>query len=140
METVLSLDFGVRAERAEKVAPFGVIFYLCYFFRFFQGQKQNSAEKHCDIYQSGVFRSNMLYLIFMKRRDAEQEANKTLTSLMSFATTYNKTLPVGFPHASGKDFRAFQMAYPVLFKDGNSWSIDKHRKRFMDWHSTHHKK
>src|SRR3989344_2338601 len=35
-----AFDFGVRAERTEKVAPFGVIFCLRHFFRFFQGQNE----------------------------------------------------------------------------------------------------
>ncbi|MBI3305279.1 hypothetical protein HYZ80_03090 [Candidatus Parcubacteria bacterium] len=76
----------------------------------------------------------------MIRRDLKQEANKALTSLASFAEVYNKTLPVGFPRASGKALREFQMAYRPLFKSGDGWSIDKHRKRFMDWHTTHHEK
>lgn len=74
----------------------------------------------------------------MKRFDAERELNEALTPISAFAETYNKTLPLGFPRASEKILREFQAAYPLLFKNGGGWSIDKHRKRFMDWHSSRH--
>ncbi len=76
----------------------------------------------------------------MKRPDMQQQLNEALTSLSSFAETYNKTLPLGFPHASNKALEKFRALYPLLFKDDNSWSINKHRKRFMDWHATQHDK
>ncbi|RJQ36321.1 hypothetical protein C4552_03475 [Candidatus Parcubacteria bacterium] len=78
------------------------------------------------------------YYLFMKRVDKQRELNEAIVSLDDFAVEYNKTLPPGFPKASPERLRKFQLAYPLLFKDGNAWSIDKHRKRFMDWHNTHH--
>ena len=76
----------------------------------------------------------------MKRVDKDRELNEARTSLVSFAESYNRMLAPGFPHASSQALQKFQTAYPLLFKDANSWSIDKHRKRFMDWHSTHYRK
>lgn len=73
----------------------------------------------------------------MKRRDVQRELNEAVTSLSHFAEVYNKTLPLGFPHASNRALQKFQTLYPLLFKGDNSWSIDKHRKRFMDWHASH---
>lgn len=73
----------------------------------------------------------------MKRVDKERELNEARTSLVSFAEAYNRMLAPGFPHASNKALQRFQAAYPLLFKDENSWSIDKHRKRFMDWYASH---
>lgn len=76
----------------------------------------------------------------MKRFDAQRELNEAVTSLASFAQTYNEMLPHGFPRASGKALQKFQALHPLLFKSENSWSIDKHRKRFMDWYATHYDK
>lgn len=69
----------------------------------------------------------------MKHVDKVQEANEALVSLASFTESYNKTIPLGWPRASAKALKQFQIAYPLLFKNGDAWSIDKHRKRLMDW-------
>ena len=74
----------------------------------------------------------------MKRFDVERALNEALTPISIFVEAYNKTLPLGFPRASEKTLREFQVAYPPLFKNGDGWAIHKHRKRFMDWHMTHH--
>ena len=74
----------------------------------------------------------------MKRFDAERELNEAFTPISIFVETYNKTLPLGFPRASEKTLREFQTMYPLLFKRSDGWSINKHRKRFMDWHMTHY--
>ena len=76
----------------------------------------------------------------MKRDTKQQEINEALVSLASFGEAYNGMLPVGFPRATDKILREFQLAYASLFRNGDSWSIDKHRKRFMDWHSTQYPK
>ena len=81
-----------------------------------------------------------MYFFSMKRPDMQQELNEAFTSISIFAEAYNKTLPLGFPHASTKALQKFQAAYPLLFRNSDSWSISKHRKRFMDWHATHHDK
>ncbi len=73
----------------------------------------------------------------MKRVDKEREANEAFVSLANFAESYNKILPPRFPRASEKILKQFQTAYPTLFKNGDSWSIDKHRKRLMDWLASH---
>ncbi|MDO8523491.1 MAG: hypothetical protein Q7S12_04425, partial [bacterium] len=59
--------------------------------------------------------------------------NQNVTTLAVFVESYNKSVPEGFPKASAKSLRKFQAAYPTLFKNGDDWSIDKHRKKLMDW-------
>lgn len=59
--------------------------------------------------------------------------NQELVSLADFMDSYNKSAPKNFPRASKEALEEFQQAYPSLFKNKNAWSIDKHRKRFMDW-------
>ncbi len=73
----------------------------------------------------------------MKRLDMQQELNEALTSLSSFAEAYNKTLPLGFPRASVQVLEQFQATHPLLFRKGDEWSIVRHRKRVMDWLSSH---
>lgn len=53
-----------------------------------------------------------------------------------FLTHYNKNIPKNFPHATNKALEQFQIAYPRLFKNHDEWSVEKHRKRFMDWLSS----
>jgi len=64
------------------------------------------------------------------------EVNQKKTPLAGFMESYNKSVPENFPRASIKVLKQFQDIYPSLFKNKNEWSIDKHRKRFMDWISS----
>ncbi|MEX2008384.1 MAG: hypothetical protein WD850_02775 [Candidatus Spechtbacterales bacterium] len=64
---------------------------------------------------------------------AELEENQMVTSLAVFVKNYNKSVPRGFRRATSADLREFQMKYPSLFRRPDEWSIDRHRKRLMDW-------
>lgn len=70
-------------------------------------------------------------------KDNELKLNQIRTSLLIFMESYNDSIPAGFPHASVKILKRFQVLNPLLFKHGDEWSIDKHRKRFMDWLSSY---
>ncbi|HEY4499555.1 MAG TPA: hypothetical protein VJH70_00265 [Candidatus Paceibacterota bacterium] len=69
----------------------------------------------------------------MKPKYNPLDVNLVKTTLVAFMESYNKSIPIGFPHASVKVLKQFQESYPVLFKGSNEWSIDKHRKKVMDW-------
>jgi len=69
----------------------------------------------------------------MRGKNHELELNQTGTTLAIFMESYNKSIPVSFPHASVKALKQFQILHPLLFKHGDKWSIDRHRKRLMDW-------
>ncbi len=73
-----------------------------------------------------------------RRKNLEQEINQVVVSTAGFLESYNKVLPKGFPEASIKNLEQFYRAHPLLFKDGHKWSIDRHRKRVMDWLSSYH--
>jgi len=73
----------------------------------------------------------------MKRKNAEFERNQIKTSLAVFIENYNESIPKGFPSVTIKALKEFQTTHPKLFKKNNEWSIDKHRKRLMDWLSSH---
>lgn len=51
--------------------------------------------------------------------------------------SYNQGIPAGFTRASVRALKQFQGTYPILFKNGDFWSIDRHRKRLMDWLLVH---
>lgn len=72
-----------------------------------------------------------------RRANNDLLINQTRTSLAVFMESYNQSIPVGFPQASVKLLKEFQEAHLALFKDSGGWSIDKHRKRIMDWLSSH---
>ncbi len=46
---------------------------------------------------------------------------------------YNKNIPENLPRVTIKMLREFQAQNPSLFKHGNAWSIERHRKKVMDW-------
>ena len=73
----------------------------------------------------------------MKRKSFESELNQTENSMADFIESYNKTIPQGFPRASVAALQQFQTSHPILFKKGAGWSVDKHRKRLMDWLSSY---
>lgn len=54
-------------------------------------------------------------------------------SLSEFLGSYNKNMPESFPRATASLLKKFQAAHPLLFKRGDFWSLDLHRKKFMDW-------
>lgn len=67
------------------------------------------------------------------------EINLLPTPLASFMESYNKSAPRNFPRASVDSLKQFQETHPALFKNGQ-WSIDKHRKKFMDWFASNQSK
>lgn len=74
-----------------------------------------------------------MYYYINKMKNKELELNQVRTSLAVFMESYNKSIPVSFPRASVKILKQFQTLHPVLFKHSDEWSIDKHRKKVMDW-------
>ena len=73
----------------------------------------------------------------MRRKNDTYELNKIATSAVVFMESYNKSVPSGFPRVSAKALKEFQSVHPMLFKHGDEWSIDRHRKRLMDWLTSH---
>lgn len=69
----------------------------------------------------------------MKAIDVDKERSEKLLSMDDFMKLYNKDLPSDFPRASTLFLREFKKTYPGLFKSENGWSLDQHRKKFMDW-------
>ena len=69
----------------------------------------------------------------MKTIDHIKERSERRLSSSDFIGYYNEDLPARFPRASQEFLKEFKKTYPGLFKNGNTWSLDQHRKKFMDW-------
>ena len=50
-----------------------------------------------------------------------------------FTQYYNENIPEAFPRATEKALETFQAMHPSLFKGSLKWTIEKHRKKLMDW-------
>jgi len=74
----------------------------------------------------------------VKRKDPVLEQNKAVVTLADFLAAYNKSAPEGFPRATTAILRKFQVAHVSLFKNSDHWSIEKHRKKLMDWLPSYH--
>lgn len=73
----------------------------------------------------------------MKTPDLDRERSERVLTLNSFLDQYNENLPATFPQASLSALRTFKKTHPVLFKEDSAWSLDQHRKKFMDWLPAH---
>jgi hypothetical protein len=81
----------------------------------------------------------MKVLTTVKLPDLESERSLKERSLTDFLNSYNKNLPFKFPSATEAALLKFKEVYPSLFKGNVSWSLDKHRKKFMDWLPQYHR-
>ena len=75
----------------------------------------------------------MLPLVGMKKYREELAANQMQVSLSDFLESYNKNMPADFPRASVALLNKFKDTHQALFKHGDLWSLDLHRKRLFDW-------
>jgi len=50
-----------------------------------------------------------------------------------FLTSYNQNMPLQFPRATNALLNKFKEDHASLFKHGDFWSLDQHRKKIMDW-------
>lgn len=68
----------------------------------------------------------------MKKDKAPRE-NEMQISIIDFLKSYNQNMPAAFPRASMAILEKFKEDNAGLFKHGDLWSLDQHRKKFMDW-------
>lgn len=54
-------------------------------------------------------------------------------SLSDFLKSYNANMPPAFPSATVALLERFREAHQMLFKHGDLWSLDLHRKKVFDW-------
>ena len=67
------------------------------------------------------------------KKDLGPDLNLIEKTLSGFVHYYNENIPDTFPRASVKALQMFKAGHAELFKDSTEWTIDKHRKKLMDW-------
>ncbi len=73
----------------------------------------------------------------MSKYAEKSRISEVPVSLPDFLKAYNQNLPIGFPRATSGLLREFKGSHESLFKQGDLWSIDLHRKKVMDWLPAH---
>ncbi len=69
----------------------------------------------------------------MRRNAADLKISQAQVSFSDFLESFNKSMPMAFPRATLVLMKKFKDAHTMLFKHGDLWSLDQHRKRLMDW-------
>ena len=75
-----------------------------------------------------------------KSKKIEPDANTVKTSTADFVDYYNQTTPERFPRASFQLLDKFRATHSSLFNGSDDWTIEKHRKKLMDWLSSHNER
>ena len=68
----------------------------------------------------------------MRTPDLDRARSEQSRSLTDFLKLYNENLPGAFPRASAALLKEFRVNHADLFR-ADTWSLDLHRKRVMDW-------
>jgi hypothetical protein len=69
----------------------------------------------------------------MKTYKKEVPVYELQIPLSDFLKYYNHNIPAGFPSASTALLEKFKGTHPTLFKHGDLWSLDQHRKKIIEW-------
>ena len=54
-------------------------------------------------------------------------------SRRDFLKSYNQNMPATFPRATTPLLNKFREEHASLFKHGDMWSLDIHRKKLIEW-------
>jgi hypothetical protein len=69
----------------------------------------------------------------MKNNSHELQLNEMPLSLADFLKSFNQNMPANFSQVSEELLTKFKKEHESLFKKSDSWSLDQHRKKVMDW-------
>ncbi|MEJ0053273.1 MAG: hypothetical protein WDN10_00900 [bacterium] len=69
----------------------------------------------------------------MRKYGEEAKISEMLVPLADFLKSYNRDMPESFPRATTALLRKFKESNASLFKHGDLWSLDLHRKKIIDW-------
>ena len=59
--------------------------------------------------------------------------NEIHTTIEEFLFSFNKNMPSGFPKATKAQLLQFKKTHASAFKGTDTWSLDQHRKKVIDW-------
>ncbi len=86
-----------------------------------------------DTSSSCQYNSTCGTLTYMRHNKGVVPIYEVELSSLEFIKYYNQNVPAGFPLVSRKLLERFQASHASLFKKGDLWTIDQHRKKIMDW-------
>jgi len=69
----------------------------------------------------------------MKKNLSEPKLYEIPLTVAEFLTSFNQNMPENFTQASLTSLLKFKKEHESLFRNGDSWSLDQHRKKVMDW-------
>lgn len=69
----------------------------------------------------------------MKGYEKDLKGSQTLVTLADFMLSFNKNMPSSFPRVTKPLLLKFKKTHEALFKNGDLWSLDLHRKKLIDW-------
>lgn len=69
----------------------------------------------------------------MRKFDDGLKVSELQVSLADFLASYNENIPSSFPRASVALLEKFKDTHSMLFTKSDLWSLDRHRKKVMDW-------
>lgn len=72
-------------------------------------------------------------MLNMGKYPPELKISEHPISQADFLKSYNKNMPPSFPRASTALLNRFKEEHASLFKHGDMWSLDQHRKKVIEW-------
>lgn len=69
----------------------------------------------------------------MKKYEKDLQTSQEQLTMGVFLESFNKNMPDSFPRATTQLLKRFKDSHEALFKDSNTWSLDVHRKKLIDW-------
>ncbi len=69
----------------------------------------------------------------MKKYPQELKISEMQITRADFLKSYNQNIPATFPQASTPLLNKFREQHESLFKHGDMWSLDLHRKKLIEW-------
>jgi hypothetical protein len=79
------------------------------------------------------FSAEYVILKPVKKYALEEKTSQEQLSLQDFMASYNTTMPASFPRVTVALLEKFKESHEALFKTGDTWSLDIHRKKLIDW-------
>jgi hypothetical protein len=69
----------------------------------------------------------------MSKYPPELKVSEMQITQAEFLKSYNQNMPSSFPRATNTLLTKFREQHASLFKHGESWSLDLHRKKLIEW-------
>lgn len=69
----------------------------------------------------------------MKKGPVATPSYELPMTIEEFQKSYNENMPMEHPQVSIEQLEKFKAQHPNMFKGDNSWSLDQHRKRMIEW-------